>query len=167
MVRDTPSHKREESIGKLINLLGHTQNQDQRYNVGFAHHSLAVYTSFLRAFERRQAQFVNHFEVSIKEATPIPDTKSNPKPDEKSEDKTEDKSKELIGETITVNRPIFANTMTLTKWIENFYQESPSINARARDDLIQIGGNAFNVAPIQGFQFGGEDPVPDVDEDDK
>ena len=123
--------------------LGSTTDSEQRYNNGYAHHQLAVFTSWMRAFEARMAKFVSHINMKIIEAVEIPDM------DQKD---SKYSCEELKGKGITVERSIFDNTMTLTNWIENFYQESPSINARAREDQRSIGENAFQTPAHTGFQ---------------
>ena len=146
----TPSQKREETLFKIVTLLGHTEDQNERFNVGYAHQSLAVFSSFIRSFEKRMAAFVSESNVTITEAIP-------------SKADLKDK-KILVGKSVSVNRNIFVNSMTLTTWINFFYQESPAINARARDDLRTIGENAFKVPALQGFQFGGMDRTPEADD---
>jgi hypothetical protein len=141
--KETPSVLRELTLGRIVDNLGSTRDPEQRYNNGYAHHQLAVFTSWIRAFETRMAKFVSNLNMSIIDAQVIPETKSD--------FPHKFKREELIGKGITMERPIFDNTMTLTNWIENFYQESPSINARAREDQRSIGENAFQTAAHTGF----------------
>lgn len=135
---------RESALSEMLGRLGNTESPDERYNNGFAHFSLAVHSSYARAFEKRMATFVRMVNVTIKEAVPVV-TKKNSGSDS------------LVGKTILIERPIFENTMTLTDWIENFYQESPSINARAREDQVTIGSEAFKTTVFSGFQHGERD----------
>lgn len=132
---DNPSEKRESALSEMLQRLGASKSKEERYNNGYAHFSLAVHSAYARAFETRMATFVSKTNLTITGAKPI-----------KEEDK--EKAKDLIGKNITVERSIFDNTMTLTTWTENFYQESPSINARARDDQVQIGSKGFAVPVI-------------------
>lgn len=134
---------RENTLGMIINNLGFTQTADQRYNNGYAHHTLAVASAFIRAFEERMGAFVSVINVEVLDAIKIPDN-------------TDGKPEKLLGRSIVVERPIFENTMTLTRWIENFYQESPSINARAREDQRHIGEQAFRVPAMVGFEPWGQ-----------
>lgn len=140
----TASKTRETALSEMLSRLGNTQTADQRYNNGYAHYTMAVFSSYLRAFEERMAWILGNIQVTVLEAYPI---------------NKEDNSKavSLIGKTITIDRPIFENTMSFTKWIENFYQESPSINARARDDQVTIGTEAFKTVALSGFQHGERD----------
>lgn len=136
----SPSERREHALAEIAERLGHTKDQDERYNNGFAHHSLAVHSSYARAHDERLASFVDQIHVTIVEAIPVDEQEQNVK-----------NAKIIVGKTILVNRPIFKNTMTRTRWIENFYQESPSINARARDDQVEIGTKGFAVPVITPF----------------
>jgi hypothetical protein len=141
----TPSALRELTLGKLVDNLGSTSHPEQRYNNGYAHHQLAVFTSWIRAFEYRMAQFVSPINTKIREVVEVPSKDG-------SEVTHKYKPKDLIGKGYLIDRPIFDNTMTLTNWIENFYQESPSINARAREDQRVIGESGFKTAANSGFQ---------------
>jgi hypothetical protein len=143
--------KRESALSEMLGRLGHAKNADERYNNGFAHYSLAVHSSYARAFEKRMASFINKNNVTITAAVPVEAGDKVP-PD-------------LVGKTVIIDQPIFENTMTITRWIEYFYQESPAINARARDDQRAIGEQAFRQAAMPGFSpWGTEDKVPEPDD---
>lgn len=131
MTGESPSAKRETALQEMLKRLGNAMTKDERYNNGYAHHSLAVHSSYARAFEDRMALFVKDVTIEILEAVPV---KENGKVPE-----------DLIGKSLTINRSIFENTMTITSWIENFYQESTSINKVAREDQVIIGTKAFGV----------------------
>jgi hypothetical protein len=150
----SPSVLRELALGRMLDNLGSTSDSEQRYNNGYAHNQLAVFTSWIRAFEKRMAQFVSVLNMEIIDAVPVEEKNAEPRKNDFS------KIKELVGKGIVVERSIFDNTMTLTNWIENFYQESPSINARAREDQKEIGINAFGTAAHTGFQPWGSEEQP-------
>ena len=104
---------------------------------------MAGNSAFIRAFEWRQHNQIINVELVIQEAVAISD---------------DAKPNELIGQTVSLDRPLFYDSMTGTQWIENFYQESPSINARAREDQVQIGMEAFKQPAFQPFSpFGVEE----------
>lgn len=146
----SPSDKRESALSKMLGRLGDTQTQEQRYNNGFAHYSLAVHSSFIRSFELGMHQIISNVEATIRDAVPADDTIS------------QETVNQLIGKTVSLNRPLFLDRMPLTKWIENFYQESPSINARAREDQVKIGMEAFKTPPMFTYTpFGESDDAPD------
>lgn len=147
---NSPSAKRESALSEMLGRLGSAQTKDDRYNNGQAHFSLAVFTSWIRAFEARMNQIVSKVEASIIAATAIPGRK-DAKPDE------------LIGKSISLDQPLFLNSMSLTQWIENFYQESPSINARAREDQVKIGMEAFKTPAYSTWMSAEEDAPPDAD----
>jgi hypothetical protein len=155
MGRETPSFKRESTIARLISLLGNTETKAQRFNVGYAHHSLPRPSAFIRAFEKRWNEKISNNNGTIIEVVPIPGKQTKLE--------TKEVHEKFVGKTIIAEGPLFSDTMTLTKWLEGFYQESPSINARARDDLMKVGEKAFTTTPIQGWQGGGKDPVPEAD----
>jgi hypothetical protein len=141
MSKESPSSRRENALSEMLGRLGAAKTKDERYNNGQAHFSLAVFTSWSRAFEKRMALVVRRTEAIILEAIPV--------------DK-EAKPEELVGQTITLEQGLFLNSMTLTKWVENFYQESPSINALARKDQVSIGMEAFKTPAFAYWQPGGE-----------
>ena len=145
----SPSDKRESALSELIGRLGNTQTQDQRYNNGYAHYSLAVHSSFIRSFEMRAHLIISNIEATIIDVTPL--------------EQSERSYEHLIGKTISLHRPLFFDTMTMTKWIENFYQESPSINARAREDQVRIGEKAFGIPVMSTWQAAMEDELPESD----
>jgi len=128
---ESPSAKRENALSEMLGRLGSSKTKDERYNNGFAHFSMAGPSSFIRAFELRQHKQVGKIEATILESIPV------------KQENTQEEFKSLKGRTISLNKPLFYDSMTGTQWIENFYQESPSINARARDDQVQIGMEAF------------------------
>jgi hypothetical protein len=123
----------------MLKRLGSAETKEERYNNGFAHFTMAGPSAFIRAFETRQHSQVTRIELTIREAV-----LADP------EDTTTD-PKKLVGQVITRKRPLFHDSMTGTQWIENFYQESPSINARARDDQVQIGIEAFKQPAFSPF----------------
>ncbi len=145
--KSTPSDKRETALSEMLGRLGASKNQDERYNNGFAHWSLAVHSSYARAHDKRMGNFIKEINITIREAVIAPDLKE--------EDKKKADPSLLIGKTILIDRPIFEYDFTLTRWVENFYQESPSINARARDDQREIGTQAFKTPAITGFSSWG------------
>ena len=147
----SPSVLRELALGRMLDNLGSTSDSEQRYNNGYVHNQLPVFTSWIRAFENRMSTFVSQLNMTITEVKEIPKEK-----------KVEHKFKpeELVGKGITAQRSIFDNTKSLTEWIENFYQESPSINAKAREDQKEIGINAFGTAAHTGFQPWGSEEAP-------
>ncbi len=132
--KENPSALRESALKDLLKRMGASETPDERYNNGYAHHSLAVHSSFARAFEERMATFAEKITMTITQAEKI----------DKDDKKAGDPEK-LVNRSFTINRPIFENTMTMTRWIENFYQESPSINKIAREDQVAIGTKAFGV----------------------
>lgn len=149
--QESPSARREAALSEMLKRLGATETKAERYNNGFAHFSMAGPSAFIRAFERRQHFQVAKVEMIIREATPISDAV------------TVDPAA-LIGRVVTLPKPLFYDSMTGTKWIENFYQESPSINARARDDQVQIGMEAFKQPAFTPFHIAGEqDDAPTSD----
>lgn len=137
----SPSAKRENDTGAALKRLGFAETKDERYNNGFAHYSLAAPSSFIRAVEERLSQLIRPINVIIVGAVPAPCKNKEKMPDSN-----------LIGKTVSFDRTIFPNTMTLTRWIENFYQESPSINKTAREDQVEILTKAYGVAPMVSFQ---------------
>lgn len=149
----SPSEKREAALSEMLGRLGSAKTKDERYNNGYAHFSLAVFSSYGRAFELRNAIIVSNIQAIIVEAVPIDSNNQN-------QMKAAEK---LIGQSVDINRPLFQNTMTLTQWVENFYQESPSINARAREDQVKIGMEAFKTPAITGWQFADVDKAPEAD----
>jgi len=63
-------------------------------------------------------------------------------------------------------RTLFHDTMTLTEWIKNYYQESPSVNARGRTDQVELAKAGYAVPAIMGMQpFGSEEITPQGSED--
>lgn len=150
--KGSPSDKRETALSSMLQRLGASQTKEERYNNGFAHHLLAVHSSYARAHDKRLGNFIQEVNITVREAVAVT---------------PEANQDELIGKTVLVERPIFEYNYTLTQWIENFYQESPSINARARDDQLGIGMEAFKQPAITGFNpFGEEDrriPSKDID----
>lgn len=152
MVKESPSAKRENALSEMLKRLGSAESKEERYNNGFAHFSLAGFSAFIRAFELRQHNQVRQVEMTVREATPTRD------------DVTIDPTK-LVGRTISLKDTLFYDSMTGTQWIENFYQESPSINARARDDQVQIGMEAFKQPAYTPFMaaMGETQDAPDAD----
>ena len=149
--QESPSAKRENALSEMLGRLGSSKTKDERYNNGFAHFSMAGPSSFIRAFELRQHKLVGRVEGIITEVTPVTE-----------EAKKVDPST-LIGRSISINKPLFYDSMTGTKWIENFYQESPSINARARDDQVQIGMEAFKQPAFSTWMTADPDKAPEAD----
>jgi len=147
----TASKTRETALSEMLGRLGNTHTADERYNNGFAHYSMAVFSSYLRAFEDRMSRILGNLQVTVLEAVPVEGKKNSKVIPEMIN------ALDMVGKTITIDRPIFENTMMFTKWIENFYQESPSINARAREDQVTIGTEAFKTVALSGFQHGERD----------
>ncbi len=143
----SPSLTREETINLIVQHLGSTQTKDERFNNGFAHFSLARPSSYIRAMEERLARFVSVNNVKVLEATVL----------DKTNKEAIKAAAELVGKTIQVERPLFSNEKPLTKWVENFYQESPSIAGLAREQQTELGKAAMGVAAISGFQPWGEE----------
>jgi hypothetical protein len=135
----------------MLKRLGSTETKAERYNNGYAHYSMAGPSSFMRAFERRQHFQVAKVELIVKKAVKVKDDDSDADPEK------------LVGRIVTINKPLFYDSMTGTKWIENFYQESPSINARARDDQVQIGVEAFKQPAFSTWMTAEQDKAPEVD----
>ena len=136
---ESPSARRENALSEMLKRLGSAETKEERYNNGYAHYSMAGNSAFIRAFEHRQHNQVAQVEAIIREATPI---------------KPEARPEKVIGKVISLGKPLFYDSMTGTQWIENFYQESPSINARARDDQVQIGMEAFKQPAYTPFMAG-------------
>lgn len=151
--------KRENTLKEIVNLLGRTKNKDERFNVGYCHRSLPVTSSFMRAFEDRETALISNVQSVIVGYEKIPDHLLTKKD---LEEQQKINPENFMGQIYPLNRAIFCNTRTLNNWDENYYQESVAVEARSRDDLREIGVNAFKSPPaMPGFNPLGirEDPM--------
>jgi len=147
--KGTSSEQREIALASIAQRLGSAETWDERAQNAFIHYSLPVHTSYARAFENRMRQLIIPLTVTVTGCS------CDKQPCEKH-----------IGEVLLLKRPLFLNTMTLTEWITNYFQESPSVNARARQDQVELAKAGYAVPAIMGMQpFGGEITTPQGSED--
>lgn len=162
----TSSEQREGALAGIAQRLGAAEGWNESAQNAFTHYSLPCHTSYARAFEKRMHTLITPVNVTITGAT----CKCDMQPcDEKD---CEGKGDDLVGKTLILRdeegefRTLFHDTMTLTEWIKNYYQESPSVNARGRTDQVELAKAGYAVPAIMGMQpFGGEITTPQGTED--
>jgi hypothetical protein len=136
--KPSPSILREAALGRIADRLGESKSWDQKANNAFVYYSLPTFTSLGMAFEKRMQELVNTVNATITDCSCKVDF-----------GKTCDKHP---GRSVIIEGGLFENTFTMTEWFTNFFQQSPSINARARDDQVEIAKAGYSVQTTHGFQ---------------
>jgi len=143
----TPAATRESALADIAERLGESKSWDQKANNAFVYYQLPTFTSFGMAFEKRMATLVNLVNAKISECS----CKEQP-------------CKYHIGRNIIIEGGIFENTNTLTEWFMNFFQQSPSINALARENQVEIAKAGYTTSTVPVWSpFGREEKAPEHD----
>ena len=139
--KESPTRTREKALAMIADRLGEAKSWDQKANNAFVHHSLPTFTSFGMAFEKRMKQLIGNVSATITECSC-----KNCQSDNK-------KDCEIVGRSIIIKGGIFENTMTLTEWFMNFFQQSPSIGALARENQVEIAKAGYSQVAMMGHQM--------------
>ncbi len=139
--KESPTKTREKALALIADRLGEAKSWDQKSNNAFVHHSLPVYSSFMMAFEKRMKQIQGNLSATITECSCDICQKGK-----------EGKCS-VAGRSVIIEGGIFENTMTLTEWIMNFFQQSPSINALARENQVEIAKAGYSQVAMMGHQM--------------
>ena len=151
--RVNPAATRELALGKIADRLGESKSWDQKANNAFVHHSLPTFTSFGMAFEKRMKQLIGNVNATITECSCDICQKGK------------GGKCNLTGRSIIIEGGIFPQTMTLTEWFMNFFQQSPSINALARENQVEIAKAGYTTATVPVWSpFGKEEKEAEVDD---
>lgn len=160
--KGTSSEQRESALAGIAQRLGAAEGWNESAQNAFTHHSLPGHTSYARAFEKRMHTLLTPVTVTIKKWVCICDLQPCNKEDCKKI------AKKIANKTLILRdiegelRTLFHDTMTLTEWIKNYYQESPSVNARGRTDQVELAKAGYAVPAIMGMQpFGMETTNPE------
>ena len=150
------SSKRENALGKIVSRFDGRNKQEERFLNGYAHHSVPPICSAIMQIEQ---------DINMKVAAPeaIITAISCAKGCEKEDCQHIEKASDLLNSTITID-PIFPLKWTFRGWIEKFYSQSTSINAKALDIQQEVGRAGFSQPALTGFQpWGGEEEAPVAD----
>lgn len=160
--RGTSSEQRESALSEALKRLGAAETWTESSQNAFTHHSLPGHTSYARAFEKRMHILLTPVTVTIREWV----CKCDLQPCDKK--KCKNIAKKIARKTLILRdkegelRTLFHDTMILTQWIKNYYQESPSVNARGRTDQVELARAGYAVPAIMGMQpFGMETTTPE------
>jgi hypothetical protein len=155
----TSSEQRESALASIAQRLGAAEGWKESSQNAFTHHSLPGHTSYARAFETRMHTLLTPVTVIIREWV----CKCDLQPCDKNDCKK--KAEKIANKTMILRdkkgelRTLFHDTMTLTEWIKNYYQESPSVNARGRTDQVELAKAGYAVPAIMGMQPYATEPV--------
>jgi len=162
----TSSEQRESALASIAQRLGAAEGWNESAQNAFTHYSLPGHTSYARAFEKRMHTLLTPVTVTITEWVCKCDIQPCSKKDCKKEGEGIVKKTMILRDAESKLRTLFHDTMTLTQWIKNYYQESPSVNARGRTDQVELAKAGYAVPAIMGMQpFGGEITTPQGSED--
>ncbi len=139
--KESPTKTREKALAMIADRLGEAKSWDQKANNAFVHHSLPTYTSFGMAFEKRMKELIGNVSATITECSCDICQKGK------------EGTCSLTGRSVIIEGGIFANTMTLTEWFMNFFQQSPSIGALARENQVEIAKAGYSQVAMMGHQM--------------
>lgn len=139
--KETPASTREIALALIADRLGETKSWNQKANNAFVYHALPTFTSFGMAFEKRMKQLIGNVNATITECSCKNCSKGNKR------------DCYLVGRSVIIEGGIFENTMTLTEWFMNFFQQSPSINGLARENQVEIAKAGYSQIAMMGHQM--------------
>lgn len=147
-----PAGTRELALATIAERLGESKSWDQKANNAFVYHALPTFTSFGMAFEKRMKQLIGNVNATITECSCDNCKKGNKKDCPR------------VGRSVIIEGGIFENTMTITEWFMNFFQQSPSINGLARENQVEIAKAGYATATVPVWSpFGKEEKEPEAD----
>jgi len=154
MGEERASAKRESALGKIISRFDGKDKQEERFLNGYAHHTVPPVCSAVMQIEQNINQKVEKPEGTIYALGCAEGCKEIPC-------KHLTESVELMNSTISMNT-LFELAWTFKGWIEKFYLQSTSINAKALEIQEEVGKAGFSQPAIPGFQPWGveEEEVP-------
>lgn len=162
----TSSEQREGALAGIAQRLGAAEGWNESAQNAYIHHSLPCHTSYAMAFEKRMHILLTPVTVNITEWA----CKCDLQPC--NEEACKKKALTIANKTLILRdkdselRTLFHDTMTLSQWITNYFQQSPSVNARGRTDQVELAKAGYAVPAIMGMQpFGGEVTTPQGSED--
>ena len=138
------SSKRESTLSKIIARFDGRDKQEERFLNGYAHHTVPPICSAIMQVEENINQKVLKPEGTIYEiqcAKGCKDAKCIHERD----------AAFLLHSTISLGN-LFELTWTFKGWIEKFYSQSTSINAKALEIQEEVGKAGFSQAAMTGFQ---------------
>jgi len=150
------SSKRENALGKIISRFDGRDKQEERFLNGYAHHTVPPIASAMQQMEEDINQKVQHVEGTIYAIVCAECC-------EKSNCQHVKDAQKLLNSTIRLPN-LFPLTWTYRGWIEKFYLQSTSINAKALEIQQAVGEAGFAQPAMTGFQpWGSEEEAPESD----
>ena len=139
--KETPTKTRERALAMIADRLGEAKSWDQKANNAFVYYTLPTFTSFIMAFEKRMNQLIGNVRATISGCS------------EEGDCKKECKEDCIIGRSIIIEGGIFESTNTLSEWVMNFFQQSPSIGGLARENQVEIAKAGYSQVAMTGHQM--------------
>lgn len=131
------STTRESALSKVISRFDGRNKQEERFLNGYAHHTVPPICSMAMQVEEQLKSRVISPEAIIREV--VCNCTSTCK------------HQEMIGQTIPIP-PIFEIHYNIRGWVEKFYSQSTSIDAKALEIQKAVGEAGFSQAVNPGFQ---------------
>ena len=149
MGEERASARRESALGKIISRFDGRDKQEERFLNGYAHHTVPPICSAVMQVEQNINQKVERPEGNIYYIECAEGCKELPCKHLKDAGK-------LLNSTISL-KELFDLAWTFKGWVEKFYLQSTSINAKALEIQEEVGKAGFSQPAIPGFQPWGVD----------
>ena len=143
------STKRENALSKIISRFDGRDQQEERFLNGYAHHTVPPICSMAMQLEEQLKSRVAKPEAIITEVA--------------CNCKGSCDHQKYVNQTITIP-PIFELHYNIRGWVEKFYSQSTSIEAKALEIQKAVGEAGFSQAVQPGFQPWTDDD-PDIEAD--
>jgi len=150
------SSKRETALGKIVSRFDGKNKQEERFLNGYAHHTVPPVCSAVMQVEENINQKVIKAEGTIYQLACA-------KGCEEKDCKHVKGNQAILNSTISLGN-LFPLAWTFKGWIEKFYLQSTSINAKALEIQEEVGKAGFSQPAMTGFQpWGSEEEAPESD----